>query len=260
MDQLELAPEDEAIVLECRHEGEDGKVQWAPETPVEVRRRYEQVVRNRQVFSKTLLSKPAAILDAYLDQKLGSIEQLVQERVTQVLQQTHQQQAEQQALQQALTSNPWMTQVDPRTNQPMIDPRDNLPMFSEAGERVFAQVEHLHNTYKMPVPEALQMALAMAQTQLGATNSTPAPPPPQPTLQDLENQRKQQQQNALRGATNPVPPGQGGFQNGTATTTNGQYHRNPDGTVTNAPARPQNAQSGLGLSMFDRMGFMPSRQ
>jgi hypothetical protein len=259
MDQLELSPEDEAIVLECRHEGEDGKAQWAPETPLDVRRRYEQVVRNRQVFSKTLLSKPAAILDAYLDQKMGDIEKLVQERVTQVLQQTQQQQTEQQALTQALTANPWMVQLDPRTNQPMIDPRDNFPMFSEAGEKVFAQVEHLTTQYKMPLPEALSMAMAMAQTQLGVTSSTP-PPPPQPTLQDLENQRKQQQQNLLRGATNPTPPGQGGFQNGTATTTNGQYHRNPDGTVTNAPARPQNAQAGLGLSMFDRMGFMPSRQ
>lgn len=253
MDQLELSPEEESLVSEYQEVGDDGKARWTSDAPIELRKRVEQVHRNRQTFSKALLTKPMEVFKAISEMM---VQPMVKEQVQTIVQQTTRQQEEQRVLKSVVDSNPWMLQVDPRTNQPMLDPRDGLPMFSQAGDRVFAQVDHL-TSKGLSVAEAMDIAVVMAQREFGYQNQQPAPPP-KPSINELEEQRKAQQQALLRGATAPIPNGQGAYRNGTEPTQNGEYRRNPDGTVSNAPPRSQNPNAGLGSALFDRLGMMKS--
>lgn len=264
LNELNLSEEDELLVEQFRETYKDEatgteKVRWAKEAPIELRRKVEQVAKNRAEYQEALLTRPLEVFDAI--QKF-MVQPMVQKQVQDTLQAHQHQQQEMNLFRSTVDSNRWMVQVDARTNQPVLDPNDGLPVFSEAGNRV---LEHLEMLERYPLAKRWDLAIQLTKSELNLNVPPQAPPaapaaPAQPTLADLEAKRKENQQNLLRSQLTSLPQaGQAAYQAGTVPTQNGMPYQTQAGFQTTAPARSQNPNVGLGEKFMASMGYQPTR-
>lgn len=170
-------------------------VQWAPNTPANVREQFERAEAVVEQWQTALLTRPHETIPQLVAHFAAP---LVQQQVAASLAQIE----EQRRFETTLQENPWMLQVDPKTNRPARDARGQF-IYSEAGQQVLDGVQSLYQAGCTDPQLAWQYAMNAVRPMVEQRNQQ-RQPSPRERAQAAIAQRSANQTAALRGTV----PGQ----------------------------------------------------
>lgn len=166
-------------------------VQWAPNTPAAVREQFERAEAAVEQWQAALLTKPHETIPQLVAHYAAPlIEQQVSARLAQI--------EEQRRFETTLQENPWMLQIDPKTNRPARDARGQF-IYSEAGQQVLEGVNSLFQAGCTDPQLAWQYAMNSVRPMVEQRNSQ-RPATPRERAQAAIAQRQANQTAVLRGA------------------------------------------------------------
>lgn len=166
-------------------------VQWAPNTPANVREQFERAEAVVEQWQTALLTRPHETIPQLVAHFAAP---LVQQQVAASLAQIE----EQRRFETTLQENPWMLQVDPKTNRPARDARGQF-IYSEAGQQVLEGVNSLFQAGCTDPQLAWQYAMNSVRPMVEQRNSQ-RPATPRERAQAAIAQRQANQTAVLRGA------------------------------------------------------------
>lgn len=189
---------------------------WKPDTPVEIRAAHDQYNAYVEEWSDKLVHRPHEVFPQIIEQyALPLVEKIIEERFGAVQTQTKFEQVKQD-----IESQPWMWEVDPRTNGRLTDPVTGRPVLSSMGQQVIHDLRAIREQ-GIEDPE-IQWEYARnrafysyAQQQMQAMSAQPAAQPAAPVATTAERNKQYLQQAAARSSTPPQRAGAIDPNNGT---------------------------------------------
>lgn len=143
----------------------EGNMQFKPETPPQLKQAYEARQAYFQDFARQFVQNPEAALAPMFEQQ----QRIIDQRVQQAIQSIQQQQQQASAMDQFVEQNPWIYQLDPKTNQPRRA-QDGSYLLTDGGARLDSILNDLIEQ-GVPQTTALEAALGLYRVRYGDESS-----------------------------------------------------------------------------------------
>lgn len=190
---------------------------WKPDTPVEIRAAHDQYNAYVEEWSDKLVHRPHEVFPQIIEQyALPLVERIIEERFGAV-----QTQSKLEQVREEIESQPWMWEVDPRTNGRLTDPVTGRPMLSAMGQQVVQDLRAIRER-GIDDPEVQweyarnRAFYGYAQQQAQQLQQVPNPAQPaQPQATTADRNKQYLQQAAARSSTPPQRTGAIDPNNGT---------------------------------------------
>lgn len=180
------------------------KIDWRQDTPVEVRAAHDQYNAYVEEWSEKLVHRPNEVLPPIIQSVVEPlVQQLLEERFGGM-----QTQSKLEQVKAEIESQPWMWEVDPRTQGRLVDPVTQQPVLSQLGKQV---VQDLRTIREQGIEDpAMQWEYARnrafynyASQQFQSTPAAPAAQPAAPAAQTMAERNKQYLQRAAAASSTP---------------------------------------------------------
>lgn len=219
-------PEVDLTLLQAyRVQDDKGNLSWRPETPPAVIQAAEQYRDYVSDWQQRIATQPHTVLPKIVEEIVAP---LIEQRVREILDTTDRSRREEAYIDTVRRENPWLFEVDPRTNQPARGRQGEL-VYSDRGRRIMEIISELEQNGVRDFQRQWDLA-----SKLERAESLVAQQQAAPTTQQQQQDRRME---ALLSGGGSIPDRQGSF---------------PNRAQQNNPRRqPQNSRMSSGMALIE---------